>query len=89
MPAEHRLPSISRSELNRRAALVRARLRELDAGALVIFGSDNDLSGYLRWLTDSSLFYRRIVVAHRDDLMTVVEHGAAGEYRKLDGEQPG
>ena len=89
MPAEQRLPSISRSELNRRAALVRARLRELDAGALVIFGSDNDLAGYLRWLTDSSLFYRRIVVAHRDDLMTVVEHGAAGEYRKLDGEQPG
>ena len=89
MPAEHRLPSISRSELNRRVELVRARLRELDAGALVIFGSDNDLAGYLRWLTDSSLFYRRIVVVHRDDLMTVVEHGAAGDYRKLDGEQPG
>ena len=89
MPAEHRLPSTSRSELNRRVELVRARLRELDAGALVVFGSDNDLAGYLRWLTDSALFYRRIVVVHRDDLMTVVEHGAAGDYRKLDGEQAG
>ncbi|MDA8348483.1 MAG: M24 family metallopeptidase [Pseudomonadota bacterium] len=89
MPATHRLPSISTDELRRRVELVRARLRTLKAGALVVFGSHNDLAGYLRWLTDCSLFYRRVVIVHSEDLMTVVEHGSAGEYRKLDGQQPG
>lgn len=84
-----RSSTISREELDRRTALVRARLKDLNADALVVVGSLNDLSGHLRWLTDASLSYRRVVVVHRDDLLTVIEHGAAGEARKLDGQQPG
>lgn len=86
---ESRVPKNSRQELERRARLVRERLREVDAQALVVFSHDNNLGGYVRWLTDSSVAYATVVILHRDDLATVIEHGNHGSHRVLDGEQPG
>src|SRR5262245_15515231 len=85
-----RIASVSKSELERRWKLVRDRMieRRLDA-FVVIATSDNNLSGYPRWLTDSVGGYRRVVIFYPNDLMTVIEHGPQGRAQKLDGKQPG
>lgn len=88
MNVGRKLGGVSRAELERRWTLVRDRLRERDADALVVVGIDNELSGTVRWLTDAPVTYRKVVVFFAVDLMTVVEHGAAGRERELDGTDP-
>ena len=84
MNVGRKLGGVSRAELERRWML-RDRLRERDADALVVVGIDNELSGTVRSLTDAPVTYRKVVVFFAGDLMTVVEHGAAGRERELDG----
>lgn len=89
MTPANRLSAVSRNELDRRTSAVRARLADIDAEALITFGCHNDYGGVPRWLTDATLGYRRVVIVHRDDMLSVVENGAAGGYRQLDGTMPG
>ncbi len=79
---------ISSGELERRWRLVRDRLRERGIDALVVVGTDADLSGYSRWLTASPVTYRKVVAIYPDDLMTVIDHGGAGRTRNTDGSDP-
>jgi Xaa-Pro aminopeptidase len=81
---------VSLAELSRRWALVRNYLKERNIDALIAVSGESNLSGTIRWLTDApSGAYRVTVAFHADDLMTVVEHGAAGQVRALDGNDPG
>lgn len=77
-----------RAELERRWALVRERLRDRGIDALVIAAQSNQLDGAVRWLTDGSFGYRRMIVFHVADLMTVYEQGSEGNVRDLDGDRP-
>jgi Xaa-Pro aminopeptidase len=81
---------VSGAELERRWALVANYLRERNIDTLVAMSGESNLSGTVRWLTDApSGAYRVVVAFHANDLMTIVEHGAAGQTRKLDGIAPG
>lgn len=78
-----------RTELERRWELVRKWLRDQRLDALMVAGQSNELDGAVRWLTDGSIGYRRVIIVHADDLMTVYEHGSEGSVRNLDGDAPG
>lgn len=78
-----------RTELERRWQLVRDRLRDRGIDALVVVAHSNQLDGAVRWLTDGSFAYRRAIVFHANDLMTIYDHGPHGSVRILDGSQPG
>lgn len=80
---------VSRAELERRWNLVRSYLHDRDIEALVVIGTGNELSGYVGWLIDAPIAYRSAVIFYRDDLMTLISHGAAGSVRTLDGHQRG
>ena len=81
---------VSLAEMSRRWSLVRNYLKERGIDALIAVSGESNLSGTVRWLTDApSGAYRVTVAFHADDLMTVVEHGAAGQIRSLDGGDPG
>ena len=85
-----RTAGVSRAELQRRWALVANYLQERDIDVLVAVSGESNLSGAVRWLTDAAPgAYRTIVAFHSKDLMTVVEHGANGQVRSLDGTKPG
>lgn len=85
-----RTAGVSRGELERRWTLVASYLRERNIDALVALSGESNLSGAVRWLTDAAPgAYRTVVAFHANDLMTVVEHGATGQVRSLDGTKPG
>ena len=77
---------LSREELERRWALVRRRLEEEQLDALIVQGYEEKIGGYVRWLTDVPPGYPRVIVFHRDDFMTVIDHGPQGERRELGGD---
>jgi Xaa-Pro aminopeptidase len=79
---------VSRGELNRRVGLIQAHLAERNLDALVAVGLDADLSGTTRWLTDTPVTYRKVVIVYPRDLMTVVDHGPMGLVRLADGQDP-
>ena len=80
---------VSRAELERRWSLVGAYLQERGIEALVVIGTGNELSGYVGWLIDAPIAYRSAVIFYRDDLMTLISHGAAGSVRTFDGHERG
>jgi Xaa-Pro aminopeptidase len=83
------LSNVPRSEFERRWGLVRDRLRDQQIDALIVVGQSNEVDGGQRWLTDGSLGYRRVVVFHANELMSIIEHGESGSHRKFNGETPG
>jgi Xaa-Pro aminopeptidase len=82
---DRRITKISLQELERRWKLVRDHMREHGLGALVIQNQRDFTGGYVKWFTDIPAYYPRTVVFHASELMTVVEHGAAGRRRNLGG----
>ena len=89
---DRKVSRISVQELERRWKLVRDHLKERGLDALVTQNARDFTGGYVKWLTDIPAYYPRTIIFHASDLMTVVEHGAAGRRRSLggnDGENPG
>ena len=84
---ERLLNPISTRELERRWAAARAGMAERKIDALVMQNNNDWLGGYVRWFTDTPLSngYPRSVIFPASDLMTVVDMGARGGRRKLDG----
>jgi len=83
---DRRITRISTQELERRWKLVRDHMNERALGALIVQTERDFTGGYVKWLTDVPAYYPRTVIFHASDLMTVVEHGAAGLRRNLDGQ---
>jgi Xaa-Pro aminopeptidase len=84
-----RFSAVSQAELERRWALVRGLLDVRGIDALVTLCSDDDMGGYVRWLTDGGVLpYRRGVIFDPRGPMTVVEHGSIGQRRATGGEDP-
>lgn len=89
---DRRTARISIRELERRWKLVRDHLRLKEIDALIVQNARDFTGGYVKWFTDIPAYYPRTVVFHASDLMTVIEHGAAGRQRSLAGndfENPG
>src|SRR4029077_11277640 len=84
---ERLLNPISTRELERRWATVRKAMAERKIDALVMQNNNDWLGGYVRWFTDTPLSngYPRSVVFPASDLMTVVDMGARGGRRKING----
>jgi Xaa-Pro aminopeptidase len=82
---DRRITRISVRELERRWKLVRDHMKERSLGALIVQTQRDFTGGYVKWFTDIPAYYPRTVVFHASDLMTVVEHGAAGRRRSLEG----
>jgi Xaa-Pro aminopeptidase len=78
---------ISTAELERRWAAARAVMAERKIDALVIQQNNDWLGGYVRWFTDTPLSngYPTTVIFHANEPMTVIDMGARGARRKLDG----
>ena len=78
---------ISTRELERRWAVVRKAMAERKIDALLMQNNNDWLGGYVRWFTDTPLSngYPRSVVFPASDLMTVVDMGARGGRRKING----
>ncbi|MCC6777422.1 MAG: aminopeptidase P family protein [Hyphomicrobiales bacterium] len=87
---ERLLNPISTTELERRWAATRKLMVERKIDALVLQNNNDWLGGYVRWFTDTPLSngYPRSVIFPAGDLMTVVDMGARGGRRKLDGGDP-
>ncbi len=83
---ERRTAKISMQELERRWKLVRDHMKERSIDALIAQNSRDFTGGYVKWFTDIPAYYSRTVIFHASDRMTVVEHGAAGRRRSLQGE---
>lgn len=77
----------SAAELERRWAAVRAAMAETGLEALVMQGRDDWLGGYVRWFTDiwATNAYPRTVVFYANGPMAIIEMGAFGDRRDLDG----
>ena len=89
---DRRVTRISSQELERRWNLVRKHMTERSLDALVVQSERDFTGGYVKWFTDIPAYYPRTVVFHRADLMSVIEHGAAGGRRSPGGddlENPG
>ena len=87
---KRRLGGVSRAEMERRWALTRVHMEEKQVDAVVALGSDNlTAGGYHRWLTDVPVTdYRRAVVFHLGDLMTIIDHGPTGGRRRVGDSDP-
>ncbi|HEY6992633.1 MAG TPA: M24 family metallopeptidase [Xanthobacteraceae bacterium] len=85
---ERLLNPISTRELERRWAAARKDMAERNIDALVMQNNNDWLGGYVRWFTDTPLSngYPRSVIFPASDLMTVVDMGAFGVRRKVDGD---
>jgi len=83
---DRRLTRISTQELERRWKLVRDHMKERGLGAIIVQTERDFTGGYVKWFTDVPAYYPRTVIFHASDLMTVVEHGAAGWRRTLEGQ---
>jgi Xaa-Pro aminopeptidase len=89
---DRRIARISTQELERRWKLVRDHMKDRGLGALIVQTERDFTGGYVKWFTDVPAYYPRTVVFHASELMTVVEHGAAGRRRSLagnDADNPG
>ncbi len=90
--AERICSPISREELERRWAAVRARMPDLALDAIVVQGAANTvgLGGYFRWFTGSSPIgnHALTVIFPKDALMTYVCHGPFNGDSTLDGKDP-
>jgi Xaa-Pro aminopeptidase len=82
---DRRITRISTRELERRWKLVRDHMLERGLEALIVQNERDFTGGYVKWFTDVPAYYPRTIVFHASDLMTVVEHGAAGRQRHLGG----
>ena len=84
---ERLLNPISTRELERRWAVVRNDMAERKIDALVMQNNNDWLGGHVRWFTDTPLSngYPRSVIFPAAGLMTVVDMGARGARRKVDG----
>ena len=82
------LNPISTRELERRWAAARREMAERKIDALVMQNNNDWLGGNVRWFTDTPLSngYPRSVIFPASDLMTVVDMGARGARRKVDGD---
>jgi len=87
MVDERLLNPISTRELERRWTAVRKAMAERKIDALVMQNNNDWLGGYVRWFTDTPLSngYPRSVVFPAADSMTVVDMGACGGRRKING----
>jgi Xaa-Pro aminopeptidase len=80
---------VSNAELERRWALLRKLAADKKLDALVTATSEDDNTGYAPWFTGSlGIAYRKVVVFHANDLMTVVTHGAFDQKATFDGKDP-
>jgi Xaa-Pro aminopeptidase len=89
---DRRITRISTQELERRWKLVRDHMNERGLGALIVQSERDFTGGYVKWFTDVPAYYPRTVIFHASELMTVVEHAAAGRRRSLagnDADNPG
>jgi Xaa-Pro aminopeptidase len=89
---DRKVSSISIGELERRWKLIRDHLQRRGLDALIVQNARDFTGGYVKWFTDIPAYYPRTVIFHSSDLMTVVEHGAAGRRRTPGGndkENPG
>jgi Xaa-Pro aminopeptidase len=89
---DRKVSRISVQELERRWKLVRDHLKDRGLDALITQNARDFTGGYVKWFTDIPAYYPRTVIFHAADLMTIVEHGAAGRRRTLaddDRENPG
>lgn len=78
---------ISKTELERRWALVRAHMRARDLDAIVVQGWDDPLSGYIRWLCDfGAQAYTKVILFFADGPMVSIEHGGLGGRRPANPE---
>src|SRR5258708_39103613 len=77
----------STGERKRRGAEVPKAMAERKIDALVMQNNTDWLGGYVGWFTDTPLSngYPRSVIFPASDLMTVVDMGARGARRKIDG----
>ena len=82
------LNPISTRELERRWAATRREMAERKIDALVMQNNNDWLGGNVRWFTDTPLSngYPRSVIFPASDLMTVVDMGARGARRKVNGD---
>src|SRR5437879_5071799 len=87
MMDERLLNPISARELERRWSAVRKDMAERGIDALVMQNNNDWLGGYVRWFTDTPLSngYPRSVIFPTSDRMTVVDMGARGGRRQIDG----
>jgi Xaa-Pro aminopeptidase len=60
-------------------------MKEQGIEALVAQNARDFTGGYVKWFTDIPAYYPRTLIFCAADLMTVVEHGATGRKRSLDG----
>lgn len=76
---------LSNRELERRWALARGVMADLDLDALVMQAREDWMGGYVRWFTDVPALngYPRTVIFWRDRGMTVIEMGAFDTDRRL------
>jgi Xaa-Pro aminopeptidase len=89
---DRKVSRISIGELERRWKLIRDHLVQQGLDALIVQNARDFTGGYVKWFTDIPAYYPRTVIFNSSDLMTVVEHGAAGRRRSLKGndkENPG
>ena len=88
MMDERLLNPISTRELERRWAAARRDMAERNIDALVMQSNNDWLGGNVRWFTDTPLSngYPRSVIFPADDLMTVIDMGARGARRKINGD---
>jgi Xaa-Pro aminopeptidase len=84
---ERLLNPISTRELERRWSAARKAMAERGIDALVMQNNNDWLGGYVRWFTDTPLSngYPRSVIFPAGDLMTVVDMGARGGRRRVNG----
>jgi Xaa-Pro aminopeptidase len=90
--AERVRSPVSRGELERRWQAVRAQMPDAGVEAIVVQGASNlvGIGGYFRWFTGSSAWgnHQPTVIFPKDELMTLVCHGAYDGDAKLDGNDP-
>lgn len=84
---------VSRTELERRWAAVRARMSAAKLDALIVQGANNlaGTGGHFRWLTGITAAQNskpQTVIFPREGLMTLVCHGRFDEDTRLDGTDP-
>ncbi|WP_378227019.1 M24 family metallopeptidase [Angustibacter luteus] len=79
--------------MDRRWALVRAHLTAQGLDAVICLGSDDSLSGSIRWLCDfGAPAYMKVALFFGETPMTVIEHGAISGIREVspaDANTPG
>ena len=85
---ERLLNPISTRELERRWSAARRHMAEHNVDALVMQSNNDWLGGNVRWFTDTPLSngYPRSVIFPANDLMTVVDMGARGARRTVNGD---